>query len=794
MAINPNGDLNEGLGGLSTPGPVDGAPLPGAADLGVPLSPDNPKQVDKSNETVVSADAETGKIKIQNSSGATIIVSPNGDINISAAKALKFSTGSDISFDAGGNISFNGKNFSLQTAGAASFNIDGDMTTGVTGNKNDVVGNASSETVNGTKSSTVRGTLTQIAGSGMTTLALGGMNNYIKGDMNTSIDGGGTIASSGTLKMTSEGSMYITAPNANMAADNISVFGASGTIGGAGIVFHGSSFTGKTFNGNLEGDVKGNVQGDVTGDLDGTAKSAETTGGTAIVTPISGDFIQIDRDASQNMEDYLSSGPGGIVDVEVDPNDTIKDLIDLGAQTGGALNAPPTIEQIQAMLRDGVNRDNPALTNWLVENGYLSPTYRNTTPRGVRGITGGPGAGTGGGSGSGGAGFTPEKNLDQDRYTPVPQYDPNQTIGPNQLDGPGVKSSLLVGEGVPLATFLKLGAKLETLTTREEKLQFARYAHIHATYFYNKYKNDPAVGGNRLEIVMGLYTPPSRTGSVDPGGINDLAQTGRVAVYEVLDASGKQNLDATFALASRLANKEIFDKLVLDYDTYESKDTPSSPENPNFTKNKGIELEDGSIANVRIIVVLPEFGSDYIFTSGRAKNETETLLNGESQGKYLMNLQLGTSALDHDIYRHGLVQELIDILEYVGNATGLRAATTSGNRGTGGSGRHNRHASDTALYLNGRLLSVRNAADLPYIQQFTRLFIQTARARGFRPSVGVESAASRARSGGYMSGTSFHYDIAAGRVISAGRAAIWGDDDRAGGDSPPPWLSQMFNE
>jgi hypothetical protein len=794
MADDPNGKLNFGLSGVSTSGiPVSFDTSKTALSFGSPL----PAQNDKSNETSISTNVETGEIIIQNSSGATIVVSPNGDININATKALKFSTGSDIAFEAGGNISFNGKNFSLQTAGAASFNIDGDMTTGVTGNKNDVVGNASSETVNGTKASTVRGTLTQIAGSGMTTLALGGMNNYVKGDMNTSIDGGGTIASSGTLKMTSEGSMYVSSPSINMGASNLSVFGASGFIGGSGVNIDGNRVTAEEMKATTI-NADGMKATTFEGDLKGIAEFSEASliGGTFNSVGDVDDNPEITSEAMN--DDYLASGPGGVVDVEVDPNNTIEDLIDLGAQTGGALNAPPTLEQIQAMLRDGANRDNPALTNWLVENGYLSPTYRNTTPRGVRGITGGPGAGTGGGGGGGGAGFTPEKNLDQDRYTPVPQYDPNQTTGPARADGPGIRSSLLVGEGVPLATFLKLGAKLETLTTREEKLQFARYAHIHVTYFYNKYKNDPAVGSNRLEVVMGLYTPPSRTGSVDPGGINDLAQTGRVAVYEVLDASGKQNLDATFALASRLANKEIFDKLILDYDTYETKDTPSSPENPNFTKNKGIELEDGSIANVKLIVVLPEFGSDYIF--GRAKNETETLLNGESQGKYLMNLQLGTSALDHDIYTHGLVQELIDILAYVGNATGLRAVTTSGNRGAGGSGRHNGHASDTALYLNGRSLSVRNAADLPYIQQFTRLFIQTARARGFRPSVGVEGPFSRQLSGGYMSGTSFHYDIAAGRVISAGRAAIWGDDDGVkdargqSGDTAPAWLRQMFNE
>jgi len=604
------------------------------------------------------------------------------------------------------------------------------------------------------------------------------MKNYVKGDMNTSVDGAGTIASSGTLKMTSEGSMYITAPNANIAADNISVFGASGFIGGSGVNIDGNLITGTNIK--AEQDMSAEVISATTfrGDLAGVAQYAQKAEEmNAVPSATFAEAIEIGDNATIDpaaMEDYLSSGAGGVIDVDVDPNDTIKDMINLGAKTGGALDHPPTIEQIQAMLRDKSNRDNAALTNWLVENGYLSPTYRNTTPKGVKSVSG---------NNSSAGSYTPEKNVNQDRYTPVPQYDPNNTTGPNQLNGPGARSSTLVGEGVPLATFLKLGAKIETLS-EQEKLQFARYAHIHATYFYNKYKNDPVISGNRLEIVMGLYTPPSKTGSIDPGGINDLAQTGRVAVYEVLDASGKQNLDVTFALASRIANKEIFDKLVLDYDTYESKDTLSSPENPFFTKSKGVKLEDGGIANVKLIVILPEFGSDYVFTSGRAKNETETLLNGESQGKYLMNLQLGTSALDHDIYKHGLVQELIDILAYVGNATGLRVVTGSGDRGPGGSGRHNKHAADVDLYLNGRKLNVNRDEDVQHIKRFTSLFFETSIARGFNPSVGIGTY--------YMGGDRFHYDIAVGRVPTNRGQGYWGNDEISAG--AVEWLGPMFNQ
>jgi hypothetical protein len=142
----------------------------------------------------------------------------------------------------------------------------------------------------------------------------------------------------------------------------------------------------------------------------------------------------------------------------------------------------------------------------------------------------------------------------------------------------------------------------------------------------------------------------------------------------------------------------------------------------------------------------------------------------------------------------GIIPKLRQILIEIGDRLGLRIGTRSGDRGAGGSGRHNKHALDTELFLGTRQLSVRDAGDLPYIQEFTRAFIQTSRSRGFLPSVGIEGPDSRRLSGGYMGGNAFHYDVAAGRVISANRAAIWGDDDRAGGNAPPAWLSQMFYE
>jgi hypothetical protein len=136
---------------------------------------------------------------------------------------------------------------------------------------------------------------------------------------------------------------------------------------------------------------------------------------------------------------------------------------------------------------------------------------------------------------------------------------------------------------------------------------------------------------------------------------------------------------------------------------------------------------------------------------------------------------------------------LIQTAEEVGvllrTTSGLRPYNASTGRDSAGSssGRHVAGwASDTALIRNGRQLSVNSSADLPYIQQFTRLFFANARAAGRQGSVGWGS--------NYMGGNVGHFDIAAGTPNpSTGgtvSAAYWGNGTSSAG--APGWLRSMF--
>lgn len=135
---------------------------------------------------------------------------------------------------------------------------------------------------------------------------------------------------------------------------------------------------------------------------------------------------------------------------------------------------------------------------------------------------------------------------------------------------------------------------------------------------------------------------------------------------------------------------------------------------------------------------------------------------------------------------------LVYILETAAERVGLSPVCTSGYRGSGGSGRHNGYASDTALYNGGRLLTVTVPDDLAYIQEYTRQFLSLCRENGENPSIGIANHAYNVL---YMSGTSFHYDIARGRNIGINRGRYWGGSGSRSAHIPvPQWLVTMFAE
>lgn len=144
----------------------------------------------------------------------------------------------------------------------------------------------------------------------------------------------------------------------------------------------------------------------------------------------------------------------------------------------------------------------------------------------------------------------------------------------------------------------------------------------------------------------------------------------------------------------------------------------------------------------------------------------------------------------------GLDTSLTKVLVQAADKVGVTLQTTSGVRTKGNtrSGRHTHgNASDTALFLDGRQLTVANPKDRAIIAQFSKAFYDTARESGYNPSIGWADH-TRDASEWYMGGNVGHFDIASGRNKRSDNKEIhgtyWGNNESGAG--APTWLRRIY--
>ena len=110
----------------------------------------------------------------------------------------------------------------------------------------------------------------------------------------------------------------------------------------------------------------------------------------------------------------------------------------------------------------------------------------------------------------------------------------------------------------------------------------------------------------RLQVVEGLYRAEAGEDLDVSDGVNYLMSRGLAVVYELIGEDGEIAVEKTYELATYWKNNLQFDKLILDYDTY----------NP-----------DNSI-NAQIILIMPEILPPW---SVKYKNDVETRYNNNVQ-------------------------------------------------------------------------------------------------------------------------------------------------------------------
>ena len=193
-------------------------------------------------------------------------------------------------------------------------------------------------------------------------------------------------------------------------------------------------------------------------------------------------------------------------------------------------------------------------------------------------------------------------------FTPNPLYNPEfqeQLNGRTKL-APGITVSKFTGGYGDQFT-------LDHITNRDTKLPIVKQLAMHAQAMRVVAEDEGQFADLRLIVAEGWYRAGPNE-ELDPLSINYLMTEGRAVVYELIDENGEIDLEKTFDLAVYWKDNIKFEKLILDYDTYEP---------------------DGSL-NAQIILVMPRIVPPW---NVKYKMEIETRYNNFVQGSELIEVK-----------------------------------------------------------------------------------------------------------------------------------------------------------
>ena len=185
-----------------------------------------------------------------------------------------------------------------------------------------------------------------------------------------------------------------------------------------------------------------------------------------------------------------------------------------------------------------------------------------------------------------------------------------------------VHSGTPLNDGITVGNFLK-GTTLDHIPEISDRIQIARNLLPQAQILKAIGENTKRFSNHKLVVIEGLYkADPEEQMTESESNTNFLATTGRSVVYE-LRRNDKTDNEKTFELARYLqVYHKIYDKLILDYDTY----------------NQG-EL------NVQIIIEMPVIPSNYN-VSFTGASETRFNNNVQAVGQLVEITEIPKSTVD----------------------------------------------------------------------------------------------------------------------------------------------------
>mgnify|MGYP001212769420 CR=1 FL=1 len=321
--------------------------------------------------------------------GTVILSSTNNTLRIVAANEK-------VIVEGDGEVVYNG-NLKMRVAGDFDLEVGGDFNVNVTGNKEERIKSSLIESVSKNKTMSVGENKAETVIGFDTLTVLKDKDIMVKGNFETNVQGIIELDAGGILTMTSESKLIASSPDTSISADNLSVVGDVGTIGGEEIVMYAKTahiprvnstsihasqgviadvgMTAPTFNGNLSGNANtaGKAATAAVGPAAGSAQSSVTFSEATNKTT--------EQPNTALLNSILRTSPVfGIRQVEIDTFEDLKHSVDRSRSYGGISKEDLTTKSARSKLRDPNNIANETFMGEILSDGTVSKDTTNIIP------------------------------------------------------------------------------------------------------------------------------------------------------------------------------------------------------------------------------------------------------------------------------------------------------------------------------------------------------------------------------------------------------------------------------
>lgn len=560
------------------------------------------------------------RILIKHNTGAGIDIKSDGSIviNTKGNKVDIVDNDHRLVVEGDGNVSYFGN---------LNMNVSGDYNLTVGGNYNLKVKGNWIATISGSYKKKILGIMSEVVLKSKSVTILGqtinthlsNVGNFIKGTYQQMVKKRADYNHGAEALFNAETEINMTSPKVNIAATDLSVIGAQGTIGGQNMIHYGknmylentihsptASFTSAyatTFHGSLNGTANFAVNSSVAGGIAVVQIPSANINSDAV------DNTETQKPTSSEITDLLTNNEIGPKKVSIDENNEIKNFHDKTVTSGGITTGETNTRETRSKLKDKKNLQNTNFVADRVASGNLSASFANAVPGQIERVSGKATTPRIGHDIIGQTG----RSLSENKYKPSEAaakprtyvYSVTAKFNPNNLTE--ITHNTLLGRGIPISKFTgAVGNKttLNHITDKDTRLQIARNLLVQANII-ELFRFLGSMKGFNLVVAEGIYQPgPGETPT--PESFNDLAQTGRAVAYEVYAQGGGIALDKLYDFAEFLKDSYSYNKLGLAYDKF----------NP-----------DGKL-HAQLIVEIPNIPASYRATYDM---QLETTFNSEIQ-------------------------------------------------------------------------------------------------------------------------------------------------------------------